>query len=85
MSDAAHAILTRPARECTGNFFIDETVLREAGRHGFLRVPVGWCDRGDAPAGLLPGLSGGRATRARRRLRYDDADFDILYPDPARR
>jgi citronellol/citronellal dehydrogenase len=31
MSDAAHAILTRPARECTGNFFIDETVLREAG------------------------------------------------------
>ncbi|MCA9683378.1 MAG: NAD(P)-dependent oxidoreductase [Myxococcales bacterium] len=31
MADAAHAILTRPARECTGNFFIDDEVLREAG------------------------------------------------------
>lgn len=31
MADAAHAILTQPARETTGNFFIDELVLREAG------------------------------------------------------
>jgi citronellol/citronellal dehydrogenase len=31
MADAAHVILSRPARECTGNFFIDEEVLREAG------------------------------------------------------
>ena len=31
MADAAHAILIRPSRECTGNFFIDELVLREAG------------------------------------------------------
>jgi citronellol/citronellal dehydrogenase len=31
MADAAHAILTRPSRECTGNFFIDELVLRDAG------------------------------------------------------
>ena len=31
MADAAHAILTRPARGCTGNFFIDEAVLAEAG------------------------------------------------------
>jgi len=31
MADAAHAILTRPSRECTGNFFIDELVLRETG------------------------------------------------------
>ncbi|MCV0397649.1 MAG: NAD(P)-dependent oxidoreductase [Rhizobiaceae bacterium] len=31
MADAAHAILTRPSRECTGNFFIDEEVLGEAG------------------------------------------------------
>jgi len=31
MADAAHAILTRPSRECTGNFFIDELVLREEG------------------------------------------------------
>jgi citronellol/citronellal dehydrogenase len=31
MADAAHAILTRPARECTGNFFVDEDVLRAEG------------------------------------------------------
>lgn len=31
MADAAHAILTRPSRDCTGNFFIDELVLREEG------------------------------------------------------
>jgi citronellol/citronellal dehydrogenase len=31
MADAAHAILVRPARDCTGNFFIDELVLREEG------------------------------------------------------
>ena len=31
MADAAHAILVRPARACTGNFFIDEEVLGEAG------------------------------------------------------
>ena len=31
MADAAHAILTRPSRECTGNFFVDDEVLREAG------------------------------------------------------
>jgi len=31
VADAAHAILTRPSRECTGNFFLDEDVLRSAG------------------------------------------------------
>lgn len=31
MADAAHAILTRPSREATGNFFIDEEVLRAEG------------------------------------------------------
>lgn len=31
MADAAHVILTRSARECTGNFFVDEEVLRAAG------------------------------------------------------
>lgn len=31
MADAAHAIVTRPAGETTGNFFIDELVLREEG------------------------------------------------------
>jgi citronellol/citronellal dehydrogenase len=31
MADAALAIVTRPSRECTGRFFIDEDALREAG------------------------------------------------------
>ncbi|HXH03395.1 MAG TPA: NAD(P)-dependent oxidoreductase [Candidatus Competibacteraceae bacterium] len=31
LADAAHAILTRDSRSCTGNFFIDEEVLAEAG------------------------------------------------------
>lgn len=31
MADAAHAIVTRPARECTGNFFIDDEVLTGMG------------------------------------------------------
>ena len=31
MADAAHAILTRPAREATGNCYIDDEVLAEAG------------------------------------------------------
>jgi len=31
VADAAHAVLTRLARECTGNFFIDEEVLRAEG------------------------------------------------------
>jgi len=31
MADAAHAILTRDPRTCTGNFFIDDEVLASAG------------------------------------------------------
>ncbi len=31
MADAAHAILTREARSCSGNFFIDDEVLAEEG------------------------------------------------------
>jgi citronellol/citronellal dehydrogenase len=31
MGDAAHAILTRPSRVCTGNFFIDDEVLAAEG------------------------------------------------------
>jgi citronellol/citronellal dehydrogenase len=31
MADAAYAILNRPSRACTGNFFIDEEVLRAEG------------------------------------------------------
>jgi citronellol/citronellal dehydrogenase len=35
MADAAHAILSRPSREATGNFYIDELVLREEGMTDF--------------------------------------------------
>ncbi len=31
VSDAAHVILTRDARTCTGNFFIDDEVLAQEG------------------------------------------------------
>lgn len=31
VADAAHAILVREAKACTGNFFIDDEVLAEAG------------------------------------------------------
>lgn len=37
VADAAHAILTRPAREATGNFYIDEEVLRAEGVTDFTR------------------------------------------------
>jgi citronellol/citronellal dehydrogenase len=35
MADAAHAILIRKSRDCTGNFFIDEDVLRVGGITSF--------------------------------------------------
>ena len=31
MADAAHAVLTRPSREATGNFYIDDEVLESIG------------------------------------------------------
>jgi citronellol/citronellal dehydrogenase len=37
LADAAHAILVRPARETTGNFFIDEEVLRAEGVTDFTK------------------------------------------------
>lgn len=50
VADAAHHILTRPARQTTGNFFIDDEVLAEAGvtdLSGYAYVP---------DADLLPDL-----------------------------
>jgi len=41
MGDAAHAILVRPSRECTGNFFIDDDVLRSEGVTDFARYRYG--------------------------------------------
>lgn len=40
MADAAYAILTRDSRTCSGNFFIDEEVLREAGVSNFEQYAV---------------------------------------------
>ncbi len=40
MADAAHAVLTRPSQECTGNFFIDENVLRDEGVADFDQYAV---------------------------------------------
>jgi citronellol/citronellal dehydrogenase len=66
MADAAVAILNRPSRECTGNFFIDEEVLRAEGVTDFavyahdpnaplvpdFFVPDGAIER--SPTALLP-------------------------------
>ena len=40
VADAAHAVLTRSARECYGHFFIDEDVLRTEGVEDFERYAV---------------------------------------------
>ena len=51
VADAAYAILCRESRACTGNFFIDEDVLRAAGRTDFRGYQV---DPEIAPEALLP-------------------------------
>jgi citronellol/citronellal dehydrogenase len=48
MGDAAHVILCRPARECTGNFFIDDEVLASSGKTNLDEYAV------DPSAKLLP-------------------------------
>ncbi|HMC84171.1 MAG TPA: NAD(P)-dependent oxidoreductase [Chitinophagaceae bacterium] len=40
VADAAYHILQRPSYECTGNFFIDEDVLKEAGVSDFSHYAV---------------------------------------------
>ena len=40
VADAAHVILTKAARECTGRFFIDDSVLYEAGVRDFSAYSV---------------------------------------------
>ena len=40
MADAAHAILTRNNRDCTGNFFVDEQVLEQEGTTDFDKYAV---------------------------------------------
>ncbi len=48
MADAAHAIFTRPSRDCTGNFFIDDEVLNAEGVTDFDPYAI------DPAAPLLP-------------------------------
>ena len=40
LADAAHLIFTKPSRECTGNFFIDDTFLHENGVADFEKYRV---------------------------------------------
>ena len=40
MADAAYAIFNRPARSCTGNFFIDDEVLAAEGVTNFDQYAV---------------------------------------------
>lgn len=40
MADAAHAVLTRVSRDHTGNFYIDDEVLKEAGVTDFSKYAV---------------------------------------------
>lgn len=40
MADAAHAILCQDAKRCTGNFFLDEDVLRATGVRNFEKYSV---------------------------------------------
>ncbi|MBI5517810.1 MAG: NAD(P)-dependent oxidoreductase [Deltaproteobacteria bacterium] len=40
MADAAHAVVTRPSRGATGNYYIDEEVLRAEGVSDFERYAV---------------------------------------------
>jgi citronellol/citronellal dehydrogenase len=41
VADAAHAIMMRNSRSCTGNFFIDDEVLAEEGNTDFSRYAMG--------------------------------------------
>lgn len=50
MADAAYAILRRRSRECTGNFFIDDTLLYAEGVRDFTAYRV------DPVAELRPGM-----------------------------
>jgi citronellol/citronellal dehydrogenase len=40
MADAAYAIFNKPARQCTGNFFIDDVLLYDSGERDFDKYRV---------------------------------------------
>jgi citronellol/citronellal dehydrogenase len=37
VADAAHVVLTAPSRTCTGNYFVDEDLLRSVGVSDFTK------------------------------------------------
>lgn len=49
VADAAHAVLLRDPRRCTGNFFTDEQVLREEGQTDLTRYSLGAPEDGLVP------------------------------------
>ena len=51
MADAAYAVLSRDSRTCTGNFFVDEDVLKEEGVSDFSSYQL---DPSLAPEELIP-------------------------------
>ena len=77
MADAAHAIFTRPSREFTGNFYIDDKLLYASGVRDFERyrvdpsvplmpdffVPDDACRRPASPCRPLPSVGGAQKSR----------------------
>lgn len=49
VADAAHAVLLRDPRRCTGNFFTDEQVLRQEGQTDLTRYSLGAPEDGLVP------------------------------------
>ena len=54
VADAAYRILNKPARECTGNFFIDDTFLRAEGVTDFSVYAAGDVDGPYQPDFFVP-------------------------------
>ena len=56
MADAAHALLTRPAGDCTGHFYTDEEVLSEEGVESFDGYRLAAREEDLTPNFYLPGV-----------------------------
>ena len=69
VADAAHHILTQPSRDCTGNFFVDEDVLRSTGVTDFAAVRRRSVSR--TAARLLRVTAAGSSRAKRIRMRPD--------------
>lgn len=54
VADAWYAVVSKPARECTGNFFIDEEVLRAEGTTDFAMYAAGDSDGPYVPDFFVP-------------------------------